>query len=67
MIVKARRAFAAQKTGTAGKVWTTLQAVLQEIMLAKGDTTSKLPHVGKGKAARAGTPLPRELPCSAEA
>lgn len=67
MIAEVKRAFDAQTPATLGKVWTTLQAVLQEIMLAKGDNTFKLPHLGQDKAARAGTPIPRELPCSPEA
>lgn len=36
-------------------------------MLAAGDNTFKLPHLEKDKAERAGTPLPKELPCSPEA
>lgn len=67
LVAEVKRAFDAQAPATLGKVWTTLQAVLQEIMLAKGDNTFKLPHLGKDKAASAGTPLPRELPCSPEA
>ena len=52
MIAEIRRAIAAQKPETLGKMWTTLQAVLQDIMLAKSDNTFKLPHVGKDEAVR---------------
>ena len=38
-----------------------------EVMLARGDNTFKLPHLRKATAARRGTPIPTELPCSREA
>ncbi|CAM9858498.1 unnamed protein product, partial [Ascophyllum nodosum] len=44
LIEEVRRVFAAQESAALGRVWTTYQAVLQEIMLAKGDNTFKLPH-----------------------
>lgn len=64
LVAEVKRAFNEQAPATLGKVWTTLQAVLQEIMLAKGDNTFKLPHSKKDKAEKA---LSRELPCSPEA
>lgn len=39
--------FAVQDSGTLGRVWTAYQAVLQDIMLAKGDNIFKLPHLHK--------------------
>ncbi|CAN0029650.1 unnamed protein product [Pylaiella littoralis] len=67
LIAEVKRAFDAQAPATLGKVWTTLEAILQEIMLAKGDNTFKLPRLKKDRATNAGTPIPRELPCSPEA
>lgn len=50
-----------------GKVWTSLQACMEQILLCGGDNTYKLPHLGKDRAARAGTPIPRRYPISEEA
>eukprot|EP00904_Undaria_pinnatifida_P000538 jgi/Undpi1/10485/HiC_scaffold_29.g12935.m1 len=67
LVAEVERAFWAQTPATLGNVWTTLQSVLQEVMLARGDNTFKLPHLRKATAARRGTPIPAELPCSHEA
>ena len=47
-----------------GKVWTTYQAVLEQIMLAKGDNTFKLPHLRKATNSRRGWSIVRALPVS---
>ncbi|CAN0455456.1 unnamed protein product, partial [Pylaiella littoralis] len=52
LVTEVERACWAQKPETLGRVWTTLQSVLQEIMLARGDNTFKLPHLRKQTAAR---------------
>ena len=49
-----------------GKVWTSLQASMEQILLCGGDNTYKLPHLGKDKAARSGAPIPRRLEISEE-
>lgn len=67
LVAEVERAFWAQKSEVLGRVWTTLQSVLQEIMLAKGDNTFKLPHLRKQTAARRDEALPAGLPCSVEA
>eukprot|EP00903_Cladosiphon_okamuranus_P013516 g12588.t1 len=67
LVTEVERAFWAQKSEVLGRVWTTLQNVLQEIMLARGDNTFKLPHVRKQTAERRNEALPAELPCSQEA
>ncbi|CAM9488852.1 unnamed protein product, partial [Ectocarpus sp. 6 AP-2014] len=67
LVTEVERAFWAQKPETLGRVWTTLQSVLQEIMLARGDNTFKLPHLRKQTATRRNEALPVELPCSQEA
>ena len=67
LIAEVRTAFAAQKSQELGAVWTTLQSILQEIMLAKGDNNFKLPHLKKATAAGRGVSIPMELPCSQEA
>ncbi|CAN0383563.1 unnamed protein product, partial [Pylaiella littoralis] len=36
------------------KVWTSLQACVEQILLCGGENTYKLPHLGKDKAARGG-------------
>ncbi|CAM9791020.1 unnamed protein product, partial [Pylaiella littoralis] len=47
LVAAVETAFWAQKTQTLDRVWTTLQGVLEEeeIMLARGDNTFKLPHL----------------------
>ena len=40
---------------------------MEQIQLCNGDNTSQLPHLGKGKAVRAGTPISRRYPTSEEA
>eukprot|EP00903_Cladosiphon_okamuranus_P017611 g16221.t1 len=67
LVAEEDRAFWAQKPETLDRVWTTLQSVLQEIMLARGDNTFKPPHLRKQTAARRNEALPAELPCSQEA
>ncbi|CAM9963095.1 unnamed protein product, partial [Ascophyllum nodosum] len=47
LIEEVGRVFAAQDVAVLGRVWTTYQAVLEQIMLAKGDNTFKLPHLHK--------------------
>ncbi|CAN0083821.1 unnamed protein product, partial [Pylaiella littoralis] len=66
-VAEVERAFWAQSSDTLDRVCTTLQSVLQEIMLARGDNTIKLPHLHKLTAARRNEAIPRELPCSQEA
>lgn len=63
LIVEVKRAFDEQDSDTLGRVWTTYQAVLEQIMLAKGDDTFKLPHLHKETRARCGGSIPRALPC----
>ena len=67
LVAEVERAFWAQKPETLDRVWTTLQSVLQEIMLARGGNTFKLPHLHKRTAARRNEGIPPELPCSQEA
>eukprot|EP00903_Cladosiphon_okamuranus_P012797 g11961.t1 len=50
-----------------GKVWTSLQACLEQTLLCGGDNTYKVPHLSKDKAARAGTPIPRRYQISEDA
>ena len=63
-IVEVKRVFDEQDSATLGRVWTTYQAVLEQIMLAKGDNTFKLPHLHKETRARRGGSIARALPCS---
>ena len=67
LIEEVRRVFAAQESAALGRVWTTYQAVLQEIKLAKGDNTFKLPHLHKQTAERRGVAIPASMPVSEEA
>ena len=67
LIEEVGRVFAAQDVAVLGRVWTTYQAVLEQIMLAKGDNTFKLPHLHKQTAARRGASIVQALPCSEEA
>ena len=41
--------------------------VFQKLMLARGDSALKLPHLCKQTAARRNQAVPKELPCSVEA
>ena len=56
--------FDEQDSATLGRVWTTYQAVLEQIMLAKGDNTFKLPHLQKATNGRRGATIERALPVS---
>ena len=67
IITEVRRVFEQQDPAVLGRVWTTYQAVLQKIMLAKGDNTFKLPHLHKRTAERRGAPIGMALPVSDEA
>ena len=67
LIEEVRRVFAAQESAALGRVWTTYQAVLQEIMLAKGDNTFKLPHLHKQTAERRGVAILASMPVSEKA
>ncbi|CAM9100752.1 unnamed protein product, partial [Laminaria digitata] len=67
LIAEVNTAFQAQTPEVLGRVWTTLQAVLEQIMLAKGDNTFKLPHKHKLTAQRRGAAIPAEMVCSVEA
>ncbi|CAM9196216.1 unnamed protein product [Pylaiella littoralis] len=49
LIAEVKRVFHAQTPTILGKVWVSLQAILQEIILAGGDNTFKLPHVKKDR------------------
>eukprot|EP00904_Undaria_pinnatifida_P000354 jgi/Undpi1/10319/HiC_scaffold_28.g12770.m1 len=60
-------AWAASDSGKLGKVWTSLQACLEQILLCDGDNIYKLPHLRKDTAARRGTPIPWRYPVSEEA
>ncbi|CAM9276214.1 unnamed protein product [Choristocarpus tenellus] len=66
LINAVKEAFDRDPAATLEKVWTTLQVILQEIMLCKGDNTFKLPHLRATKEERA-TAYPREMPCSPKA
>lgn len=67
LIAAVNDAFDCDPPETLGKVWTTLQAVLQEIMLCKADNKYELPQLRKDTLATRGERHPRELPCSEEA
>lgn len=67
LVTEVHRIFDEQEPAVLGRVWTTYQAVLQEIMLAKGDNTFKIPHLHKQTAERHGAPIGMALPVSAEA
>ena len=67
VIAEVRRVFEQQEPAILGRVWTTYESVLQEIMLAKGDNAFKLPHLHKQTAERRGAPIGMALPVSAEA
>ena len=67
LIEEVGRVFVAQEAVVLGRIWTTYQAVLEQIMLAKGDNTFKLPHLHKQTADRRGASIARALPCSEEA
>lgn len=54
LIAEVKRAFEAQTPEKLGRVWTTLQAVLEQIMSAKGNSIFKLPGEHKQAAARRG-------------
>ena len=60
-------AWAASDSGKLGKVWTSLQACLEQILLCDGDNIYKPPYLRKDAAARGGTPIPRRYPVSEEA
>lgn len=67
LVTEVKRAFWAKDCETFDRVLVTLHAILQEIMLARGDNTFKLPHLRKKTAARGIETLPRKLPSSPEA
>jgi hypothetical protein len=59
-------AYAALPLKVCIKVWTTVQMVMNEILLANGNNNYKLPHAGKDKIVRElGKSIPLRLPCSA--
>ncbi|CAM9901585.1 unnamed protein product, partial [Pylaiella littoralis] len=60
-------AWAATDPAKLGKVWTSLQACMEQTLLCDGDNTYKLPHLSKDAAARAGTPIAKRYPVSDEA
>eukprot|EP00904_Undaria_pinnatifida_P012483 jgi/Undpi1/8365/HiC_scaffold_25.g10833.m1 len=60
-------AWAAADPAKLGKVWTSLQACMEQTLLYEGDNTYKLPHLKKDTAARAGTTIERRYPVSDEA
>ena len=66
LIVEVKRVFDAQDSATFGRVWTTYQAVLEQMTISKGDNTLKLPHLHKETSARRGASISRALPCSDE-
>ena len=61
-----KRAFEEQSPATLGKVWVSFQAILQEIIIGKGNNIFKLPHLKKDNAASSGSPIPKEMPLSPE-
>ena len=61
LIEEVKRVFIAQESEALGRVWTTYQSVLEQIMLAKGDNDLKMPHLHKKTANRRGAPIPRGL------
>ena len=61
LVTEVRWIFDAQQPAVLGRVWTTYQAVLQEIMPAKGDNTFKIPHLHKRRSVvelQSGWPCP---------
>ena len=44
-----------------------MQSCLEQTLLCAGENTYKVPHLGKDRAARAGTAIDRCLQCSEEA
>ena len=64
LIEEVKRVFDEQEPAALAKVWTTYQAVLERIMLAKGDNTFKLPHLQKATNGRRGATIERALPVS---
>ncbi|CAM9315983.1 unnamed protein product, partial [Discosporangium mesarthrocarpum] len=54
-------AFKRGRASTLESVWRTLQAVLQEIMLCKGNNSFNVPHVWKATMGMRDMPLPRQL------
>eukprot|EP00903_Cladosiphon_okamuranus_P008822 g8449.t1 len=66
LVTAVEQAWAADPPKVLNRVWLSLQACLEQIMLAGGDNDYKLPHIGKAKLERAGT-LPWQLECSDEA
>ncbi|CAN0453030.1 unnamed protein product, partial [Ascophyllum nodosum] len=67
LIREVETAWAKADPAKLGKTWTSLQACMEQILLCGGENTYKLPHLGKDKAARAGTPIPERYPISEEA
>lgn len=67
LIGEVETAWATAQPAKLEKVWTSLQACMEQILLCDGENTYKLPHLGKDKAAAAGTPIPRRYPISEEA
>ena len=67
LIEEVKRVFEAQSGDVLAKVWMTYHAVLEQIMLSKGDNAFKLPHLRKATAARRGRPVDRSLRVSAAA
>ncbi|CAN0307027.1 unnamed protein product, partial [Pylaiella littoralis] len=54
LISEVEVAWAAADPAKLGKVWTSLQACMEQILLCGGENTYKLPHLGKDKTARTG-------------
>ncbi|CAM9853573.1 unnamed protein product, partial [Pylaiella littoralis] len=66
LISEVETAWEAAAPAKLGKVWISLQTCMEQILLCGGENTYKLQHVGKDKAARAGTPIPRRYEISEE-
>lgn len=61
LIEEVKRAFETQTADTLARVWMTYHAVLEQILLAKGDNGFKLPHLRKATASCRGQPIERAL------
>lgn len=64
LIAQPKTAIDAQTSQKLRAVWTTLQSILQDIMLSKGDNTFILPRLKKATTVRRNGSILTELPCS---